>query len=483
MRPRHPVLPALTVAALTVAAVTLAGCTVGPAYHAPKMPMPPAWSEAKASEGALAGATPADMTAWWTQLNDPVLNGLIRRALADNPDLQAAASRVREARDQARIAGAAELPTANASASALTYNSDRRGATGQSGFSLPTHTNLYSVGFDATWEVDLFGGGRRAIEAAKADTAAAVWARRDGQVSLIAEVANDYLTLRALQVRIAIGQAELKRQQDLFGLIGDRRKSGFVTDLDVDQQSVQVETAAAQLPQLGAQARAQTHALAVLIGQPPGALDQELSATGAPLPPPPPPLPLGLPSDLLQRRPDVREAERRLAAANARVGVQVANFYPKLDLIGLANVAGMSPDSLFSQRNLSSIGLGMLTQPIFDGGKAGAGVRSAKEDRTQALLSYRTTVLGAFRDVEDALARYHAELARRDSLARSVTASQNSLKIAEDQYRTGFVTFINVLQAENAVLNSRDQLVQSDALVLSDLVSLYKSLGGGWSQD
>ncbi len=487
-------------ASLLGAGLALAACTVGPNYTPPQTASPPAFAEAASTQRTAILQTSTDLSAWWTGLNDPVLNELIRRALADNPDLQTAASRVREARQQVRITAAAELPTLNASGNAVTVNSDRpsssassaaaTGAAGSTatsglaGLSIPSHLNLYSVGFDATWELDLFGGTRRSIEAAKANVEAAEWARRDGQVSLMAEVANDYLTLRALQVRIAIGQAELKRQQDLFGLIRARRLSGFVTNLDVNQQTGQVATAAAQIPQLDAQARGQIHALGVLVGQQPEYLvttlqPPPLGATA--LPPPPAALPVGLPSDLLRRRPDIREAERRLAAANAQIGVQEAALYPSVNLIGLGSFAGMSLDNLFTHQNLQSVGVGMVSLPLFNGGRTRASIAAAREEQTQALLNYHKTVLGAFRDVEDALARYTSEDARRTALAQSVDAAANSLVIAQDQYRTGLVTFMNVLQAENALLNSRDQLAQSDAQALSDLVSVYKALGGGWS--
>ena len=400
-------------AALCCASVMLADCTVGPPYVKPQVYSPPAFAEAASTPHTAITPTPTDLTAWWTGLNDPTLNELIRRALADNPDLQTAASRVREARQQVRVTAAAELPTLNGSGNAVTVNSDRKSSgadsaattgaagstatSGLAGIPIPSHLNLYSVGFDATWEVDLFGGTRRAIEAAKANVEAAEWARRDGQVSLMAEVANDYLSLRALQVRVAIGQAELKRQQDLFGLIRARRLSGFVTNLDVNQQTTQVATAAAEIPQLDAQARGQIHALGVLVGQPPEYLTttlQPLAPGATALPPPPPNLPVGLPSDLLRRRPDIREAERRLAAANAQIGVQEAALYPSLNLLGLGSFAGMSVDNLFSHQNLQSVGLAGVTLPIFNAGKTRASIAAAKEERTQALLAYQKSGAG-----------------------------------------------------------------------------------------
>ncbi|HEX4183789.1 MAG TPA: efflux transporter outer membrane subunit [Caulobacteraceae bacterium] len=486
---RRPIL------SLLLSSLGLAGCTVGPDYHRPDVKAPPAYAEAASTARTAVDYSPADLSAWWTVFGDPVLNDLVRRALAGNPDLQTAASRVREAREQTKIAAAAELPSLNASGNAATFNSNRKpptsaagavaaaGAAGGLGLPIPDHLNLYSAGFDATWEVDLFGGTRRSIEAAKANTEAAEWAGRDAQVSLLAEVANDYLTLRALQARIAVGQRELERQRGQFDLIHARREAGFVTNLDVNQQTAQVETAAARIPQLDAQARVQIHALGVLVGDLPEALADTLKPAAAPLPAPPPSLPLGLPSDLLRRRPDVRQAERRLAAANAQIGVQEANLYPKLNLLGLASFASMSASDLFSSQNLSSIGAGMLSEPIFNGGRTRAQIRAAKEEHAQALLAYQKTVMTAFRDVEDTLARFKADDERRAAQARSVTATQNSLAIAQDQYRVGLVSFINVLQSENALLNSQDQLTQSDAQVLNDLVSLYKALGGGWSDE
>jgi len=470
---------------LSMAGIAFAAgaCTVGPSYHQPTIATPPAYAEASDTPRTAIRPDDADLSRWWTQFSDPTLQDLIRRALESNLDLKSAASRVRQAREQEAIAGAAEYPTLSANGTALTVNSNRGSppAGAAAGLTIPGHANIYAAGFDATWEVDLFGGTRRSIEEARANTAASLWARRDGEVSLTAEVANDYLTLRALQARIAVGEAELQRQKDLGGLIGARRKTGFVTNLDVNQQATVVATAAAQIPELRAQAKGQIHAIGVLLGQPPEALEAELTANGGVVPPPPPTLPVGLPSALLRRRPDIREAERKLAAASAQIGVQTANLYPKLDLIGLASFASMTPASLFNGQNFTSAGVGMLSAPIFEGGKTRASIRVAREQYAQAGFAYQSAVLGALRDVEDALARCRMEEDRRASLAQSVTASKASLVIAEDQYRTGLVTFINVLQAENAELNAEDQLTQADALAVTDLVAVYKALGGGWS--
>jgi NodT family efflux transporter outer membrane factor (OMF) lipoprotein len=468
----------------------LAACEVGPDYVKPQLPSPAAYAEATSTTGTAVTAEDADLSTWWTQFGDPELNSLIERALKDNPDLEAAASRVREARAQETIAASALLPTLSGSANALKYDSQRNASNGSAsgaasgglaGLPIPSHLNLYSAGFDASWEVDIFGGARRGIEAAKANTEASEWARRDGQVSLLAETANAYLTLRTLQARIALGQSELKRQQNLFQLISARRNNGFTTDLDVNQQSTQVATAAAEIPQLQAGASAQVHAIGVLIGQPPESLIQELAADGPKLPPAPPTLPTGLPSELLERRPDLREAERRLTAANAQIGVRTADLYPKLNLLGLATLASPRIENLLSTQNFSTVGLGMIQAPIFSGGRIRASVAAAREERDQAFQAYRGSVLGALREVEDALVRFKAEDQRRKNLRDATQSAERNLQIAQDQYSAGTVTFINVLQAENALLNSRDQLVQSNSSALSDLVAVYKALGGGWS--
>jgi len=465
----------------------LAACTVGPDYHRPSIATPAAFAEAIPTDRTAISPADADLSAWWTGFNDPRLSSLIARALAGNPSLEQARSRVREARLKEIVTGAAEYPRLSASGNAAAIRSNRSsssqttGGPPPTGLTIPSSLDFYSAGFDASWEVDLFGGTRRAVEGARADTAASLWARRDGEVTLIAEVANDYLTLRALQARRAIGEAELQRQKGLFNLVQARRRAGFVTGLDVNQQATQVATAAAQLPQLEAEAKAEIHALGVLVGEAPEALTAQLAHTDGAIPPPPPPLPVGLPSELLRRRPDIRQAERRLAASNAQIGVATAALYPKLNLYLLPSFAGMSLGDLLSSQSLTALALGTVSQPIFDAGRNRAAVGAAREENRQALLAYQIAVFGALRDVEDALARYRAEESRVQSLDSALASAQATLTIAEDQYRTGFVTFTNVLQAQNALLNARDQLTQSRAQAATDLVAIYKALGGGWS--
>ena len=472
-------------------AALAASCTVGPDYKEPKAAMPPAFQEASTAPAQvpLSRTTPreADLSRWWTRFDDPQLDDLIRRALEGNLDLQSVASRIRQAREQEIIAGAAGLPSISANALDARFHSNSNplvGLGGPAAAGMPSTTNLhlYSAGFDASWELDVFGGVRRGVEAARANTEAAEWQLRDGEVSLTAEVANDYLALRAAQERLAIVRNELRRQQDTLTLTQGRARTGFVTELDVNQQRTQVDATAAELPLLDAQIRAMENALHVLLGeQPEAATDFEAAA---PLPAVPTELPAGLPSDLLRRRPDIRAAERRLAGATANVGVAVADLYPKFNLLGALSFAANAfrgLGGLFTAKNFSTLGAGQISWPVFEGGKLEANVRASKEQAKQAYLAYRKSVLTALQDCEDSLVRYAAEQRRLGSLRRSAASARSSERIALQQYRQGLVPFINVLATETTLLNAQDEVVQSRQALAQDLVAVYKALGGGWS--
>jgi NodT family efflux transporter outer membrane factor (OMF) lipoprotein len=493
------------------ALLALSGCAVGPNYKQPDIPTPEAYHELPASQADAPLSQPqardADLSRWWTQFEDPLLDSLIARALQANLDLQTAASRVRQAREQEIIAGAGHLPSVSASGlgarihsnsnplAALSGGGGRSGSVGSGGASgdgtsgagasqggnSATSGNtlkLFSLGFDATWEADIFGGTTRAIQAARANTEAARWQLRDAQVSLSAEVANTYLTLRTTQARIGILNESTQHQNELLSLAAARARAGFTTELDVNQQKAQLAATRAQLPQLQAQQRAAVHALGVLLGEEPGTAEPP---SGAQMPSIPTTLPVGLPSELLRRRPDVRRAERQLAAATAEVGVAVANLYPKFDLLAAANLAGSSVAHLFDSSSFSDVQGGLINWPLFKGGQLRANVRATREQQTQAYLAYRKSVLTALQDAEDALARYTSEQRRLAALLESETAASSSLHIAEEQYKVGLVTFINVLTASSTLLNTRDQVAQSRQILAQDLVSVYKALGGGWS--
>ena len=489
-RPR-PHLRRVRVGAIAAAVAALQACAVGPNYHPPQIPTPGAYSElsANANLPSQPVASEADLSQWWTQFNDPTLNDLITRALAQNLNLKVATTRLRQARESVVVAASADIPHLSSSAVVARLNDNSKSfvlpqvlGAGDT-VSVPSHLNLFAANLDASWEIDIFGGGRRSVEEADANLEAAVWQRRDGEVSLTAEIANDYLMYRALQAEIAIAQSEAKSQAANFTIIRQQAKAGFVTQLNINQQQAQVQATIAQIPELQAQARAQLHAIAVLLGQAPETLTFADGTDGV-LPTPPLTLPVGLPSDLLRRRPDVRQAERQLAAATAGVGVQVANLYPKFNVMAFGPAfASTTTDHLFDLNNAASLGYGMISWPIFEGGRVRAGIRSARAQADQAYLNYQQTILSALQNVEDALARYSAEQRRIAPLETSLKAAQSSMVIAKQQYAIGLVTYINILQAEATELNAENQLVQAKAQLAQDLASLYTALGGGWSAD
>lgn len=479
-------------------ALSVAACSVGPRYETPQVSTPGSFQgvPAQHSDAALPGplsvplATAADLSRWWTQFHDATLDGLVQRALAANLSLQAAALRVRQAREQEIIAGASYYPSVGLNGSAVRLHANSSplgsGGSGQSGGppdgNPPVALNVYTLGFDAIWEADLFGGTRHGVEAARANTAEASWELADGQVSLTAEVATGYLSLRAAQARLAILRDSIGRQEQLLVMVEARARTGFVTQLDVNQQRAQLAGTRAALPPLQAQAAAQIHALSVLLAQEPGALAQELTQE-APLPTVPTTLPVGLPADLLRRRPDVRQAERHLAAATAEIGVAVANLFPRLNLVALPVMVSPTAGQIFNGSSFSYVGAGMISWPVFEGSKLRANVRATKEQRDEAYLAYQQAVLVALQDVEDALTRYSTEQRRLLALQESQAAAASSLHIAEEQYRAGIVPFINVLTASATLLSTQDQVAQSQQALAQNLVSLYKALGGGWTAD
>ena len=477
--------------ALLMFAAVLPGCTVGPDYHPPEPTVPERFAEP-------APAGTGDLAQWWRSFGDPELDRLIDQAMRDNPDVQTAASRVREARLDEIVAGADAWPSVQANAQVsrthlsgnaislgnlgtLTNGAVSSGgaSSGLSSLGFPgSDFNTFQLGFDASWELDLFGKTRRSVEAARDSTGAAIWDRRDAQVSLAAEVANAWFALCAVQARLDVARAELQRQQALLGLVRTRQQTGLATGLDVAQQDTQLAAAAAALPPFQAQIEAQRHALGVLLGEPPETLVLPAEATTSA---PAPEIPPGLPSELLRRRPDIRSAERQLAAATANIGVAVADYYPQITLTASPSLVSTALSNLLTwgSRN-SSLSAGLMW-PLFNAGRTRANVGIANEHQQQALLAYRKTVLTALKDVEDALSNDQADGLRLAALQRSLSAARSAADLARGQYRAGLIPFSTVLTTEAALYSAQDQTVQSDAALNQDLVALYKALGGGWS--
>jgi len=493
----------------------LAGCTVGPDYRAPAVDVAAHWQEIGGGATTLPVTQPSQavsgsltLVEWWTAFDDPALNELIAAALRANLDLQQAQERVLEARfrragteaglfPQVEVDATAEhvrlskngipIPTGggtSAGASGLVARPDQAGGSSavQSLFT-KSELNLYQAGFDASWGLDAFGGIRRNIEASNADLAAAVEDRRSVMVTLLAEVARNYVELRGAQRQVAIAQANLESQRQTLQLTQQRRRVGMTTDLDVSRASAEVNTTESQLPLLLAQERQSIHALAVLLGVGLEALSPEMTAALArekAVPRGPAQVPVGLPSELLRRRPDVRRAERQLAASTARIGVAVADLYPKFSLTGNFGFQSLTFNQ-WAEYASRTFGIGpAVSWPIFDFGRIRANIGAMNSEQRQALAHYQSTILGALREVEDALSLYSAEQVRRASLDQAVQDNRLTVNLSMQLYTQGAADFLSVLDAERSLYASEEALAESDKTVGTDLVALYKALGGGW---
>ena len=465
----------------------LAGCTtVGPDYREPQMAVPASYLEPGASGTA-------QLDHWWRGFDDPQLAGLVELALNQNLDIEMAAARIREARALERAAGAGASPQVGAETSVTRQRISENaipappgsggGAPGGgTGFGLPGQEfTTFRAGFDASWELDLFGRNRREREAAAARTGAAVWNRRDVEVAVAAEVAGAYLRLRTLQARIANSEAELARQQRFEQLVGARARGGLVTGQDLEQQRSERSAAAAAIPALEAQAKAEIHALGVLTGQTPDSLAKQLAAPG--IMPPSPVVPPGLPSDLLRRRPDIRSAERELAAATADIGVAVADLYPRISLTAAPALVSTALGSLLAWGSRSfSIGAA-LDWPIFDGGRRRATIEVRNARQEQAMIAYRKAVLIALQDVEESLGRIDGDRRQLAELERARATAARAEEIARTRYRGGLVTLSDVLQAQQRRLSLEEQVIETRGALARDTVALVKALGGGWQEN
>jgi NodT family efflux transporter outer membrane factor (OMF) lipoprotein len=464
---------------LTVLAIATGGCAVGPNYQRPAVSAPSQWSTSLASGETNAAI---ELAAWWENFHDAELDSLINRAVQSNLDLQIAQARVREARAQYGIAVASFLPTVDASGSyARTETSQHQPVLGSLPIpaNVPFENDVYQAGFDASWEIDVFGGTRRAAQSARAEVAASEFGRRATLVTLLGEVARNYVDVRGYQRRIAIANSNIEAQTNALALTRDRFAKGLTSDLDVQQASTLLATTQAEIPTLESSLQASIHRLGVLLGQQPGALLAELS-NAAPIPATPSEVPVGLPSELLLRRPDVQRAEQQLVAATANIGVAKADLFPKFFLTGAAGFESISASDWFTAGS-SFWSVGPTVQwRIFDAGRIRANIRVQNARQEQALAAYEQTVLTAFEDVENGLVAYANEQIRRRSLEDAVTSSQKSLDLANKLYANGLTDFLHVLDSERSLYQVQDALVQSDRTVSANLVSLYKSLGGGW---
>jgi NodT family efflux transporter outer membrane factor (OMF) lipoprotein len=475
---------------LALLTVTLSACTVGPDYHPPSANVPTQWTTPPtvSNEQSLAQ--------WWQGFHDARLTALVERALRDNLDLKTAAARLSAARAQSQAAYANLWPSLGAgtayqrqriSPNALLGILGSAQSGGQSSTGLLSSIgplgqsfNLFQASLESSWELDLFGGNRRRLEAAQANTAAVAEIQRGIRVSLSAEVVRDYVSLIALQRHADIAAQRLVMHQTLHKLAQQAYQEGLVSVLDVNRSQTEQEAVAAILPNIQQQIQHTQHGLALLLSLPPVGLQAELAKLDQTLPPPPA-LPTGVPADLLRRRPDIRQAERELAAATASVGAAIAELFPKITLTGAVGLQSQDISN-FGQLASGFYGFGpRLSLPLFQAGRLQAMVEAQKQLAEAAAKHYDQTVLTALREVEDALASLHSEQQRKQTLAAAATSGQRNVATARALYQEGAADLQTVLDAQRSWYDVQDQLTDSELAWTLAHIALFKALGGGWN--
>ena len=455
-----------------LAVLLLQGCQVGPDYVAPEANVPDVWHR-QATEGLVDGES--QVQTWWKVFDDPMLDELIGRAGTNNLDLRQALARVRQARALRGVAQGEFFPDVDATGGASRARTSEDFLLIQESQDNPE--NFYGAGIDATWEIDVWGRIARSVESADAGLQASVEDYRDVLVIVYAEVAVNYFELRALQDRIRFAEQNIATQTDTVQLTEDRLRAEIAPELDVRQAELNLSRSESFLPRLR-EAEARTiHRIGVLMGDHPGAMDEQLSSP-AEVPTPPGSVAVGLPVDLVRQRPDIRRAERELAAQTARIGVSTAELYPRFSLSGSFAFDGTS--NIFDASNQAwNIGA-FVRWNIFDGGRVRNRIAFEEQATEEALARWEQTVLRALEEVENAIVAYREERVRRDALDRSVIAAQKSVELVRTLYKTGLTDFQNLLDMERSLLEQEDALAESNGRVVQNLVDLYRALGGGW---
>jgi NodT family efflux transporter outer membrane factor (OMF) lipoprotein len=461
--------------------IGLTGCTVGPDYQIREIKEAP--RQSAADDGGVPSRTVEGAVdlAWWKSFRDAQLSSLVERLVAQNLDLQTAAERVIQSVAQRQIAAAQGLPHIDGQSS-TTYNRQSLNGT----LSLltpapgaPAEYGLFHDDLTSSWQLDLFGRVRRAVEAADANTLAAVENRHGVALTAVAELAQSYMQLRGTQNRLDVAKRNLRLAEENVELVNTRLGNGVATTLDLAQARAQQATIAATLPPLRTQEAEVINAIGLLLGDAPRALVGELHRSRA-LPSAPRKVPVGLPGTLVRRRPDVREAEAKLHEATAQTGVAVANFYPDVTLNGGTSVESLHLSNLFSPTSTAFAVGPSISIPIFEGGQLRGVLTLRESQQREAAMFFQKTVLRAWKDVDDALTAYREAQRRRADIARSVTENQAALRAARQRYSEGAIDFLNVITTQAQLLQSENDLADSDTQIATDLVNLYRALGGGW---
>ena len=466
------------VAGICLLTLSISGCKVGPNYVRPEYEPPDQWHQS-AVKGLEDGS--ANLQTWWTVFDDPVLENLIEQARTENLELQIACARIMESRALLGIASGEYWPNVDA---AGFYSRDR---VSKEGFFAPAvgdpdQRNLHSIGVDSSWEIDVFGRISRSVESAHATMQASVEDYRDVLVSLYSHVAQTYIDVRSLQARIRYAQANVTLQRGTLKLTQNRREAGLVPQLDVEQAKLVLAGTESTIPLLRQLESQAVHRLSVLLGQPPAALYDELSAASD-IPQVPEKVIAGLPAELLRQRPDIRRAERVLAAETADVGSATAGLYPAFSLSG---TFALEAQQIKDAGNWDSRTWGFgpaMRWNLFDGNRIRSNIKVQEAQTEQALLAYEQTVLQALEEVENTMVAYKEEQLRFEALQRSVAAAGKSVELVHTLYENGLTDFQNVLDMQRALTGEQDKWAKSEGQVVKNLVGLYKSLGGGWSAE
>jgi NodT family efflux transporter outer membrane factor (OMF) lipoprotein len=464
----------------------LAGCTVGPNYAGPPATLADATKFARAGDGPVTAGVPA--ARWWEALGDPTLDALVSRALVNNPNVAVVGARLRQARAALRSAKADALPSASAMGlyahahlPGLNLGQSNTDTTTSDSGNRSTDLNLYNLGFDASWEVDLFGRQRRGVEAARATAEVAEARIADAQVSLSAEVVQAYVNLRDRQRRIALANQSVAMQEQMVALTQQRFSSGTASRLDVSRLQNQLDSSRADVTPLSAELDAYLDELATLTGEVPGTLDTMLKPA-RPVPLPPAQIAIGDPATLLQRRPDIRAAERTLAANTAKVGQAEAARFPKVSFMGIVGLGGTSPSDLTKLDDFTALIAPQISWSFLDFGRNKARVVQAEGVRDEAEAQYRVAVLAALRDAEDSLSRFRYRRMTVATLARGKAEADESLLLSTQRYRAGTTTLIDLLDTQRQQIASEQSLSVAEAGLTSDFVAIQKALGLGWGR-
>ncbi len=455
-------------------------CTMGPNYAGPPKPTVSGEVPAQFARSNASSVAQAPMVAnWWTMLDDSLLNQLEERALAANPNIAVATARLNQARAALRLERANQAPSVSAQPMYVHAELPPVNLTGE-GEAKRSSLDFFNMGLDASWEIDLFGGQRRTVESARASLGAAEANVADAQVRLTADVAQAYVSLRDAQQRLALANRNVEIQRQMLALTKQRFERGASSALDIERLQNQVDSTVAQLVPLGAEIDSYKNALAVLVGEAPGAIDSLLEASG-PVPVPPAQVAIGDPTELLQRRPDIRAAERQLAAQTAKIGVAEASRFPKLSLMGIIGFGGTKFADAFDPNNLAALAMPQLQWNFLDFGRGFARVHQAEAARDEAEANYRGAVLQALKDAEDSLSRFGNRRNTLASLLRVRASAQRVSTLTGQRQRAGTASLIDTLDAERQRVSAEQNVSQTTAAVTGDFIALQKALGLGWA--